>query len=458
MSHLILLFSLSILLTLPLPSFADSKDRYSNLSLEKAYQLTLENHEKIKIAALEINKSKLLPKKAWSIMLPHASTAGAYNLVNKDKVGNTLRITPNPNNVLGFDASFQEIVIIPKEQLFGSVEVSQTVYDGKFFPLKKKSLQTIDKTTTNYFQIIQDVLFQVAETYYAASKAEELVKNDQELIKLAQEQLRLARSKFDAGAVTEDVVINAELDLTSAETKLIKNKNQLKIATDTLLNLIGFKTNGISLAKPPVLRYSAESLAKLIERALEHRYDYRMAQLDIDLAKSDVNLQKAKYHPVIQGNWSYYSTSEPGFLQESNNWLGSVQVRLPLLEGGLRIWDLKEKKESLRQTKLSLDNWKRDITIQVETAMLEAENYKSLLEKLKKQVELAQKNYNIIFSKFRYGTATVFELNQAFTILETSKTDFINKNYDYQLALLNLDKMQGIFAIGIVKSERDAIK
>jgi outer membrane protein TolC len=79
LSPFILLVSLSILCLLPLPSFADSKDRYSNLSLEEAYKLALGTHEKIKIAALEINKSKLLPKKAWSIMLPHASTSGAYN-------------------------------------------------------------------------------------------------------------------------------------------------------------------------------------------------------------------------------------------------------------------------------------------------------------------------------------------------------------------------------------------
>jgi outer membrane protein len=379
-------------------------------------------------------------------------------LVNKDKIGNTLRLTPNPSNVLGFDASIQEIVIIPKEQIFGSVEVSQTVYDGKFFPLKKKSLQTIDKTTANYFQIIQDVLFQVAETYYAASKAEELVKNDQELIKLAQEQLRLARSKFDAGAVTEEVVINAELDLTSSETKLIVSKSQLKMAKDTLCNLIGIQTDGITLTKPPTIGGNTEPFDTLLERALEHRYDYRMAQLDIDLAKSDVTLQKTRFHPVVQGNWSYYSTSEPGFLQESNNWLGSVQVRLPLLEGGLRVWDLKEKKESLRQTKLNLDDRKRDIKIQVENAMLEVENYKALLDKSKKQVELAQKNYNIVFSKFNYGTATIFDLNQAFTVLGTTKTDLIIRNFESQLSLLTLDKMQGIFAIGIVKSERDAIK
>ena len=444
--------SFFICLLLSVPVLAWAQEGYRNLPLEEAYRLALETHEKIKIAQLEIDKSKLLPRKAWSIMLPHATTNGSYYLMNKDREFSTVKVTPAPGTTLGFTASAQNQIITPIEQAYGQVEISQNVYSGEFLPLRKKGLQTIDKNTASFFQTVQDVLFQVAQIYYSGSKANELVKNDQGLVKLAQDQIRVAQSKFKSGAVTEDVVINAELNFTKAETILIKDKNQLKIAKDTLCNFIGLQTNGITLTKSAAVPGNTEPISALFERALDYRFDYQMAKISIDLAKTDVNLQKAKFHPAVESKWSYYATSQPGWEQNSNNWIAGVGVKLPIFEGGLRVWNLKESKDSLHQTELTLDDLKRNIKIEVENAMLQADNYKSLLVQSNKQVELAQKNYNIVFSKFNYGAATIFDINQAFTSLASAKTEFIDKTYDYQMALLTLEKTQGTFAIAMVKA------
>ncbi len=84
--------------------------------------------------------------------------------------------------------------------------------------------------------------------------------------------------------------------------------------------------------------------------------------------------------------------------------------------------------------------------------MLTAQNDKSLLFKLQKQVDLAQKSYDIIFSKFKFGAATIMEVSQAFAALASAKTDLINKKYDYQISLLKLDKAEGIFVLDLIRS------
>ena len=79
--------------------------------------------------------------------------------------------------------------------------------------------------------------------------------------------------------------------------------------------------------------------------------------------------------------------------------------------------------------------------------MLTVQTHESILNNLKKQVELAQKNYDIIFSQFEFGSATSLDLNQALTTLDSAKTDLITKTYDYQVVLLNLEKATGMFAM-----------
>ena len=71
--------------------------------------------------------------------------------------------------------------------------------------------------------------------------------------------------------------------------------------------------------------------------------------------------------------------------------------------------------------------------------------------KLQAQVALAQKSYDIIFSKFKFGAATIVELSQAFAVLDSSKTDLINRTYDYQTSLLKLDKAEGVFVLAFIR-------
>jgi len=90
----------------------------------------------------------------------------------------------------------------------------------------------------------------------------------------------------------------------------------------------------------------------------------------------------------------------------------------------------------------------------VENALVSAQNNKSLLLKLQSQVDLAQKNYDIVFSRFKNGAATMMDVSQAFAALDTNKTNLINTAYDYQISLLNLQQAEGIFVLDFVNKVR----
>lgn len=410
------------------------------LALEEAYKLALETHEQILIAEKEVKKSRLLPYKAFSLMLPHADVGGALQKVNKP-----------------INSSVGNVLILPHDQTVGNIKVKNSIYNPDFFPQRRKAHETIDKTISNYFQTIQNVLFQVATLYYQVLRTGELVQNARDLIKTAQEEIRVSKVKLTSGAVTEDAVLKAELDMATAENKFIESSNQLRLARNTLRNLIALKVTDYEVGKPALLPEVSESYDTLTSKAYEFRYDHRIALVEVELAKTEVDLVKAKFYPSLDASWEYYAVKHPKFDQESNNWMGMVMAKMPLAEGGLRVWELKEKNESLLQAKLSLEDKRRTIKTEVEDALLTTQNNKSLLLKLQKQVELAQKSYDIIFSKFKYGAATIMEVSQAFSTLDTAKVNLINKKYDYQISLLSLDKAEGIFVLDLIRSNAKAV-
>ncbi len=431
---IIFILYLSAILFGKFPIIADAQASQKLISLEEAYKMALDTHEQIRIAEKEIDKSKLLPYKALSSMLPQVDARGSYQMVNKPI-----------NTTIGNN------VIVPKDQTFGDVKVSNSIFDPAYFPKRRQGYQTIDKSTNNYYQIIQDILFQVSHQYYLILRAKELISLDKEMLKRSQEEVRVAKAKYQSGNITEESVLRAELDQSTAENRFVEDTNLLKLSRDTLKDTIGLTNPDFELIKPTIRAEVPENYETQVGKAYNYRYDHKMAQTDIELAKTDVSATKAKFLPSVGANWEYYAVNHPSWEQESNNWYATVQVKLPVLEGGLRYWELKEKRKSLEQAKLSLDDKRRNIRIEVENALLTMLNNRSLLLKLQKQVETAQKNYDITFSKFNFGSATMLDVSQAYTTLFNSKTDLINKNFEYQLSLISVEKANGTFASQFIK-------
>ncbi|MGP8050911.1 MAG: TolC family protein [Desulfobaccales bacterium] len=429
---------LAIILALAVTA-SRAQERTQVISIEDAYRMALQSHELILISEKEIDKSKLGTKKALAMMLPHADLSGTYQTVDK-------AITQS--NILNV------INILPKDQTMGDIKVTNSIYNPNYFPARRQANETIDKTTNNCYQVIQDVLLQVGKEYYLVLRANELVQNSKGLIQTAQEAVRESKVKFAAGAVTEDVLLGSLMDLATMENKLISDSNRLRLAKDDLRNLISLKTANFEVAKPAHLTEPNQSYETLLGSAYDHRFDHKMSISDVELAKSGVEVVKAHFQPSLDVSWEYYSVHHPRYDQDANNWAAVASVTFPFLEGGLRVWELREAKETLEQAKLSLADKRRSIRMEVDSAMLTVYNNKSLLLKMQSQIDLAQKNYEIVFSKFKHGAATIVDLSQALSALGSAKTDLINKTYDYQTSLLDLQKATGIFVLDFITGLR----
>jgi outer membrane protein len=411
------------------------------VSIGDSYDLALKNHEKIKIAEKEVAKSRLLPYKAFSLMLPHAEAIGAYKMVRSP-----------------ITSSLGRVVIVPKDQTLGDLRISNALVNPEFLPQRRKAHEIIDKNVSNYLQVIQNVLGEVALQYYQILRGRDLMKNAEELIKVAQEEVRASKVKLNSGAVTQEVMYRAELDMAAAETRFIDAANFLRLSKDNLKNLVSLKTGSFDVMEPARLPDAKDNYESMVSQAMEYRYDHKMAMVDVELAKTEVTLVKAKFMPSVESSLDYYAVKHPAFDQRSNNWGFMVTGRVPLAEGGLRALELREKQESLQQANLALEDKRRSIRMEVEDALTTAQKTKTLLYRVQRQVDLAQKSYDIIFSKFKFGAATILEVSQAFATLDAAKTDQINKTYDHQVALLQLDKAKGTFVMEQVKSASPAVR
>lgn len=438
---------ITIVFILLFPYFSIATEPINQITLMDASALAIKTDERIKIAEKEIIKSRLLPKKAISVMLPSMTVEGGYNEASEEVELGPYIVTSDTPGVGPFEIAPTETNIISHKNAWkGEFEFLQPVYKASFFPLKRQADKAIDSSIENYYQTVQDISFQVERVYYDILKTKALVLNAEEVQQLANEELEIATVKFEAGHATEDIVFGAELYVTGAERKLIEYQNDLRLAKDALKNLIGIDSINFDVVKPPMLTARSIDHDTLVNIAFENRHDYKISILNVALAKSEVDIVKTRFHPSIQGTWNYYRSDNETISRDREYWVAAVTMKVPIFEGSSRFWDLKEKKEALSQARFAMDATKKKVRIQVKEAMLHVENFESVLRNLEKQVKLAQKSYDIILTQFEYGSATSLYLNQALTALDSAKTEFINETYDYQIALIKLEKAIGLCA------------
>jgi outer membrane protein TolC len=108
-----------------------------------------------------------------------------------------------------------------------------------------------------------------------------------------------------------------------------------------------------------------ESYESLIEVALDHRHDYQAAIFETEIAKSAVQLAKARFYPTVDGVWNFNKVDNPAFTQEKDFWVASVQIKMPIFERSLPIWNLQEKKMTLQQADLALEDLNKAIRLEI---------------------------------------------------------------------------------------------
>jgi outer membrane protein len=407
------------------------------LELEEAYRLALKSHEQIMIAQAEVEKSKLFPSKANSIMMPRIDLEGIFRGYDDD-----IEWKPTIGN-----ATLPPVTTIPKEQWIGRIGIEQPIYEGTYYFRRQQADLAIASTEDNYQSTVQEVLFQVAWAYYEVLKAKEQVQNYRDILSLTQEELRVAKVKLDGGQVTEDAVLKAELEITSTLSKLVEAENRFKLSKDYLRRLVGGQIGAYDVVAPPPPDKGIDDYQTLSAIAFENRHDYLSAQGQVTIAEMEVDVVKSKWLPRIDGTWDYIAvTDEEAFYQNPNYWIAQLRLTIPLYEKGTRIWELKEKKETLRQAELGLEDLDKGIRMEVEEALLNVMTLETVLKNLQKQVQLAQKSYDIVFSKFMSGAASSTDLHDALEALEEAKTQLTTATYDSQVSILNLRKEIGIFA------------
>jgi outer membrane protein len=427
------------------PAAEESVSATREITLDEAYQLATANDEQVKISGSELAKAQLLPWRAIALLTPRADIAGTFTR-NSDAISFSGFSTGagGGGGSSGATSTFPS-VIRPLESWQVIFSVTQPILQPSFFPSWQLGKDSIRQNEQRYDFTVREVLFGVARAYYDVLRAQAQIGVAQDTLKLTQDELKQAQVRFKVGEVTKTDVLRAEVEVARSERAVITTENNLQLTFAVLARVIGLRSL-VRVVEPTPPSFSGERYEQLMDKAYKQRQDLRSQEAAIDVARQRRNLVRTRYFPSIGAVWQFPKLDTPTFANRDEFWTLTLNFHVPIFDGGTRELDLQEQEENLSQSQFQFDRLKKDVRVEVKQSLLEVETLSSSLVTLKKEVSLAQENYNITSKQYRVGLATSLDVNTALNALNQVRTQLTDQTYAYQVSLLGLDRAVGVFA------------
>ena len=313
----------------PVASEIKWREFFADDNLRKVIELSLSNNRDLRIAALNIERSRALYQIQRSELFP---TADAFGVFSKERIPGILSGAGQPATVKLYNLNL-------------GVSAWELDFFGRIRSLSAQALELYLATehARNSFQIA--LVADVANVFLAFAA-------DSERLKLAQDTFTAQQASYDLILSRYTEGISSEIDLRQAQTRVDAARVDIAIFTslvaqdENLLNLlVGSSVPRELLANSlQAIAQMRDIIAAVPSEVLQQRPDILAAENQLKAANANIGAARAAFFPRISLTTSTGTTSDKlaGLFEAgSKTWLFAPQVNLPIFDAGRRKANLK---------------------------------------------------------------------------------------------------------------------
>lgn len=444
---------LFLLLIVPAHS-QDSEIR--RLSVEEAIRLAIKQNSDLESVRLDVKRSDARVLEAWGYALPSVDVSGQYmHFIDKP-------VSFFPDVFLyGFMKEIDSTIPKPTGKLVpvsftpgftagASLNVKQILFNGTVF-VGIGAAKVYSNLARDLFQVKQvETVTKVKKAYYSAMLAHEALRLMHSSLKNAEDNLKNVQLMKAQGIVSEYDELRASVGVENLRPVVIQSETNFNLARDALRNTIGMSTKeNFELADS--LRFEHVD-ASLMERAKGLVQDLNpnlsVVKRQVELNGAIISAERSNYLPTIAAFGSYqYQAALNKFNFSTNDFYKSSQFglsfSLSLFQGLQTYARVQQAQLDKRKSEEQLNSLEKNLQTALHSIIGNLQQAKKRVEAQEKTVEMAERGYKIVTTKFFNNSATQLEVNDAQLALTQSKVNRIQAVYDYLNASADLDQLIG---------------
>ncbi|MDC0344410.1 TolC family protein [Pelagibacteraceae bacterium] len=416
-------------------NFSSAKTEEIMIFLESAYK----NNPKLNAERKNLNATKQNINISRSEFLPTISVTGSIDGAQ----------STNRTNRSGAD-----MIDTQNDAKTKKISIDQKIFQGLqgYNSLKKSELE-VKKANSNLKKIEQETLLSAASAYFDLIYRIKNKKFNLENINLFERQVESDSARLQKGEITytdlaqsESSLAGAKAKLIAAETKLLTTKaNFERIIRIKAPNLDGNFNLNINLPN---------SLNETLELSKLNNPDLLVAKLDYEIAKRNLNIEKANFAPSASIN---YSKSESKDFNSTIDQVDQESVKAtlswPIIKGGKNYSSIKKSQFKRGQSELIFQDTTNEVKTNAANAWSIYQSSESVLNATQAQVKAAEiANEGITLEYDSGNTRTTLELIQSRTLLLDAKTSNAKAERDFFISKFKILSIIGKLTLDNIKN------
>ncbi|MBT6252007.1 MAG: TolC family protein [Flavobacteriaceae bacterium] len=444
-------------------------------TLQEAIEHAVENNVQIRQAYLNVLDAQTAKRDAIGGFLPSINMSANHSW----------NIGLNQNITTGL---FEDVTT---QFTNASVNVGIDIYRGRQNVLQLlRSNLAILASQYQIEDMKEDVVLYVANGYLQAVFNREALHTEQAQLKLTEVEFKRTQEQVNAGILPEGDLYEMEAVLATQRQEVVVAENQYMMAKISLAQLLLVEDyNQFEIAEEDFSVSGEEILvqtpSELVDKALNHRSDIKLAQTNIEIAQTDLSLAKSVTQPNLTGFYSYSSRISYadrlvqtddfqlvplGFVESTNDLVLSpvydkeiasalpiaeqfkmndghnfgLSLNIPILNGFLSKNNIARNKINVERTKFQYKQQVLDLENSINQAYNDTKGARQAFKAAQKTLEARKKAYTYAQNRFEVGAANAFEFSQAKLQFESAQSAWLRAKYDYIFKIKILELYFGI--------------
>jgi outer membrane protein TolC len=325
------------------------------------------------------------------------------------------------------------------QPIFG---VNTMKWDAKIEPVKYAEAKA------KFLSATEDVARQTVEYFFTLIMSRENVDIAKQNLANAEKLYTIAIEKRQMGQISENDLLQMELNVLSAKSSLTDYTSTLKSNMFQLRTFLDLDEDveivpEIPSAVPAVEINYEEALEKALENnKFAKNMARRQLEADYQVAKAKGDLREINLFVQV-GYTGTDNNFSSAYTRLKSNEIAQIGFSIPLLDWGKRRGKVKVAESNRRVTESTLRRERMDFNQEIFILVERFTNQQSQLDIAVRSNEIAQRRYATNVETYLIGKISTLDLNDSQTTKDESRRDYVNElykywNYWYQLRSLTL--------------------
>jgi outer membrane protein len=292
----------------------------------------------------------------------------------------------------------------------------------------------------SYQTIYQDV----AQAFYNVLQFEGDMVIQADLIDALKARVDDLKDRVNLGRSRPSELLQAQTDLANAKVTYESQRGSTNAAKETVAFYTGIPSSEFKLKETQKFP-SAAQLESYLQRS-GTRPDVLSQLESLRQAERNLSVAQGQLWPTITANGNFLASQDP--VSNDIDATMTLEASMPIFDGGLIIGQIHQNKETVRQSRLNVEQLQRTADQDTRTAYANFNASVAQVVVLREAATLAAKNFEAQVDDYRRGVVSNLDVLTALQDYQTARIQLHNSNMQARLDLINLHVAAGMAATG----------